>query len=190
MWDELNSTFDSHPKMIINYNYSYNMLNYLEMAYESDEDNVLLMTEEVLEQSPEPIVVEDEPPARATKRRRTLKRKMDEMDGTQIAPSSDTGTGTASFNVASSTNQQLYRVDIRFDNGFNFACTCGDQFGVPTRDHCKHIGNVITNMMKTYVTLYTTKGKSKLKNGGIIHDMAIDDITDIFSKMLQISTGK
>jgi hypothetical protein len=117
------------------------------------------------------------------KRRKILgKRTLSQMKAADVVSDSIEG---ANFKVASSTGVGQYNVNIRFDEGgFKFSCNCGDQFGVATRTHCKHIGNVITSMMGTYVTLFISKGKATPKKD--IVDMDVTSLSEIFDQMLTI----
>ena len=56
------------------------------------------------------------------------------------------------FNVDSWKNDgNSYSVSIENQNGIEFKCNCGHQFGISIRHSCKHIGNVLGMLVQTYV---------------------------------------
>ncbi len=119
---------------------------------------------------------------RAKKRRKrshTLKSKFKNMVSADISPSIETNCMT--FNVVSSRDKNKhYIVEIKHvNNKFHFSCNCGDQFGVPTRDHCCHIGNPLLAMFNYYVSLHYPEEP-------FVEDMGMGELESMFKKFLQI----
>ncbi len=92
------------------------------------------------------------------------------------------------FNVQSSTEaSKMYEVSIINDhNGIKFECNCGDQWSVvPKRDHCKHIGGVISNLIKIYVRSHFNKiDKIDKIDKTEVMDDNLENIIEKFKKLL------
>lgn len=120
------------------------------------------------------------------KRRKNLKRNIATLDENDINPSDDQDN-QVNFTVNSSRDsKKKYQTKIINDStGFRFECNCGDQYGVPTRDHCRHIGTVITSMLKRYVDLSLKKPEAKIPS--TVNETNMSELESMFSNFMQIS---
>lgn len=73
-----------------------------------------------------------------------------------------------------------YNIFLDFSNGVKMECTCGDKYGVtPRRNHCKHIGSIVGDIVKKFVLNHIEYKDPK------DDDSNIDDIIDKFKDMLK-----
>jgi len=122
--------------------------------------------------------------SRAKKRRKTLKRKFASLDPRDVSPSAE--ENSMSFPVRSSRDKTKFYT-VRLNNGLRFTCNCGDQYGVPTRNNCRHVGTVITTMLAKYVNSHFKKPAPKTDS---MKEMNVTQLEDMFSNFLQISSRR
>lgn len=93
--------------------------------------------------------------------------------GTDLFRLKDTVASTI-FHVSSeASSEDFYQIAFRIKDGTpRFACSCGIPFGIPERNHCKHVGRLVAYLMKTYVDNYM----------GTVEE----DLAKMFETMLQI----
>lgn len=83
-------------------------------------------------------------------------------------------------------NVKQYTVQLWFEGTpttAHFQCNCGEQFGLGPREYCKHVGCVVTNMMKTYVSLFTSKGAIR---PAFNTEMSMDDLQELFDAVMNL----
>lgn len=93
-----------------------------------------------------------------------------------------------SFVVKSATQRDKEYI-VQIMNGYEgilFECTCGDQYHVePKRNNCKHIGGVISNIIKEYVkNNYVVARNSKKQKNSNGNNLDIENIIDQFKTMM------
>lgn len=121
---------------------------------------------------------------RAKKRRKNLKRKINSLNPRDVSPSAS--ENTMAFKVTSSRDSETHYT-VRITNsstGFRFSCNCGDQYGIPTRDHCRHIATVITSMLGKYVDLCFKKSSTPT---GEVKEMDVTELETMFANFMHIS---
>jgi hypothetical protein len=101
------------------------------------------------------------------------------------------------FAVQSATDpKKSYNINIiNGYQGVSFKCDCGDQWNInPPRNNCKHIGGVISNLIKEYVMCHTLKSSSKQQRldkdvcAKIMDevDISMDSFIDQFKNLLSV----
>lgn len=127
------------------------------------------------------------------KKRKYIENKLSNCD--QLLPILNDKKSKISFTIQSSTDSNKFYdvIILNTANGIEYQCNCGEQWNInPPRNNCKHIGAVLSNLLKTYVLNHHIIMKNNTKqlkindNDTATHkdDLSIDDIIEQFKKFL------
>lgn len=95
------------------------------------------------------------------------------------------------FTVNSSRDKNKYHV-VKIQStssGIDMTCTCGDEWNLPPRNHCKHIGNVIGNIMKQFVKNnfeQIDNRKRRKYNDSVYDENNMDQMVNLFKNIMNI----
>ena len=113
------------------------------------------------------------------KKRTSIESKLSNFDNLVKKPKLFSIKSSISFNVQSSTDSNKnYTVTIESNSDdIIFQCNCGDQWNIkPRRNNCKHIGAVISNLLKKFVQNH--------QQNDVIGDNDMENILDKLNKIL------